>query len=443
MKKKFPLVLIAIILLIALKTCSSELFMSSEKLIAKGDIAMENKEYDQAIEYYQRAGAAGNEKERKAHLAKTGRMTYEDTITYLQENASDLFTEEEIYAIILNQRVEEWENFISEIEVTQEEYYTKIENETDYDKINEHYDNLRSYYIDKFRKLKDNLEIFPTLIPANTDGLEELLNEEYYYAGKLSLWCNEENYYTEAYWRNTLDLWSNCTAGPGYEITQAIEQITSKNNMEGFATISFYIEDLWMLNSLTKHLREQIAFENVQESLDYEIACRTLFPQESFDFALSEAYYNAVKIGTAVSNIELELNPQQLDEIKNTCGTEPSGKILFLHQVDGKIYFHDLTFTVPNAHMPANLESVEYVVLMSAEDIETGNTFEKGTKEIREDITLTLYHAPTGNILYQEIIDGPTDFIISYYGDPPEYWRAGAPNISDELMSLLAIIEQA
>lgn len=431
MKRKTPLLLIAIILLIVLKTCSGELFMSSEKLIAKGDEALANNDLDKALSYYNQAGPEGDEKEKEvlerkvnSILNKTSNVlsnqenkNVKEALKFLEEEAKYTFEEEERHLFLLEcvqQRIE------------------RILTEADSGAIHD---------------AENLLEAVESVLPAETPGLKSYLNEIYFSLGYKRL----ENEVSDPYEYSSvigdaLWYWSRCTDGPGYECTQAINQtIPQQNYEEGFAVLTEHITDTDVLVLICNELRENISYTTVSELFAFEAAYYSMFPREEADPSLIESF-------TGLNNLRLGNDHQtesvilSATELQAACGLNPDGRILFLHkpdEYDDSIGLYlPLMDLLPNTYYPDSLESVEYVVFMSCDSVMTGATFENGTEEMREDTTVTLYDTKTGEILYQATKEGPTSFIMTYYGDtPPSVYSAGAPYIESLVLEAIAEIE--
>jgi len=431
MKKKFPLVLIAIILLIALKTCSSELFMSSEKLIAKGDEALANNDLDKALSYYNQAGPEGDEKEKNVLKQKINTIlnknsyvlsnqentNVKEALKFLEEEAKYTFEEEERYIFLLECIQERIEGIL-----------TDADSDAIYDAGN-------------------LLEAVESVFPAETPGLKEYLNSTYFTLGysRLLNEVSDPSGYSSVT-RDALWYWTRCTEGPGYECSEAINQtIPQQNYEEGFTVLKEYITDNEVLILICNDLRENISYTTVSELFAFEATYYSMFPREEADPSLIGAFsgLNDLRLG---NNHQTESIILSVAELQAACGLNPGGRVLFLHkphEYDDNIGLYlPLMDLLPNAYYPDSLESVEYVVFMSCESVMTGATFENGTEEMREDTTVTLYDTKTGEILYQATKEGPTSFIMTYYGDtPPSVYSAGAPYIGSLVLEAITHIE--
>lgn len=430
MKKYIAAVLAVVMLLGMLAGCSAELYMSSEQLIAKGDEALANNNLTEALSYYKQAGPEADEKEREVLRRKimvilnstnvmSGSNGYvyilEDALEFLEDEAEYTFSEEERYAFLLECAMGRMEGFIEE----------------------------RSYSdAGKF------LSALSKKIPADTPGLEDFVNESYFKLGYNSLVYEVfEAQYTTSVIHTALWDWQNCTAGPGYECYNAIEKlIPQKKYQEGFAVLAQYIPEVEILNAICNELKGNLTFQTVSDLFAFEAAYYEMFPRADSPLSLTESFYNMeedVKLGNAYGFDTTILN---LSELQESCGKSPEGRILFLHKPysyeDTVGLYLPLMNLLPNQYYPTSLESVEYVVWVECDSVMTGATFTGGTEEMREDITIRVYDTKTGGVIYEGFHEGPTDYMMTYYGDePPEVYSAGAPTINTEIREAVAAIE--
>ena len=429
MKKRFPLLLVVIILVAVVKVFSGNLFMSPEKLIAKGDEALANNDVDEALSYYNEAGVEGDEKEKelltrivlqkvsKASLISEANrypQNLDDALEYLEDKAKYSLTEEERYEFLLDCCRQEMENILADG------------------------DNL--YSAEKL------LDAVSSKIPQQTPGYEEFLNDGYFTVGHKDLAASvaEGKEYgsviREATWN-----WDKCTSGPGYECVQAIDvMIPQGNYQEGFSILTEYLEEE-LAFAIANELREVLTFNTVSEMFGYEAAYYARFPRTEVAASLTEAinFLDDAHMGDNHKNESIILN---VSDLESACGLNPDGRILFLHKPndddDTVGLYLPMMDILPNAYYPHNLESVEYVVLMECEAVLTGATFGTSTKELREDTTVKAIDVKTGQVIFETLHTGPTTYMMSYSGDePPAVYSAGAPNVREDVKDAIRAIE--
>ena len=429
MKRTLSLLMAVMMLLCTLTACSPEMFMSSEQLIAKGDEALANNDLDEALSYYNQAGPEGDEKEKQVLTRKvlyyigkasviSGSNGYvnnlKDAMEYLEDEAKYTFTEEERYEFLLNCCNLKVENMLADGRGLSE--------------------------------IGNLLSAVSSKIPPQTPGYEDFLNNNYFTIGYNALADSvaEASQYGSVI-RDATWYWEECTAGPGYECVQAINFLIPQGDFqEGFAVLTEHLDEK-LAFAIANELREYISFETVSQMFAYEAAYYSVFPRTAPTGTLTEAFaqMEEAQMGNDHRNESVLIDAADLE---SSCGLAPDGRILFLHKPnsyeDTLGLYLPMMDLLPNAYYPNNLESVEYVVLMSCETVETGATFGSSTKEVREDTTVTAIDVKTGDVIFETLHEGPTHYMMTYYGEkPPTVYSAGAPNVRSGVQKAVSAIE--
>lgn len=444
MKRFIAFLLTTALLLCTMSACSED----PAALIAKGDEAFAQNKLDEALNFYKQAGTEGDAKEKEVlmiqvrkNLAKESSysFTYEEgdnlkkALEYLEENAKYSFeTEEDRYAFLLDCLDQYLDDLRSE---DADRYLARAH---------------RWMYAAEYSAPKDSpaLETFH-------QNQEAALNDANFAAGYQKMISNfaVHGYDIRSALADAQWYWDECTSGPGYECNNAIEKIlTGTDYQAGLDVLAENITDAEVMAAIYRGLKAEISFENLDELFAFDALCREMAPEQESGKSLTESYS---EIGTTPGK-EFNLGNGHMDEsvsvsleeLQAACGTKPDGRILFIHRPNGYEDFADLYLPLmnllPSEYYPDSLESVEYVFWISCETIETGNTFGTTTKELREDTTVTVYDAKTGEILYQATEQGPTTMVMSYYGEtPPSVYSHGAPYVGGMIKEALAVIEIA
>jgi hypothetical protein len=98
---------------------------------------------------------------------------------------------------------------------------------------------------------------------------------------------------------------------------------------------------------------------------------------------------------------------------------------------------------MPVQNFPYNVKNIRYVILLDAHEVLTGAVYSQGTKQIREDVTLTLYDVTTGEEVLVLEKEGPVNYVISYTGTPPSHYSAGSANIKSLILEALDMVNAA
>ena len=428
MKKTLLIILSCVLVMSLLCGCGP----SPEENIAKGDAAMSSGDLTEALDYYKSAGPAGDEKEKQVlerivlNLmnkkttigSNTNFHVYnlEDVLEYLEEHAKYTFSDEaERNAFLLRCATIYVEESLQEAPI---------------DDTN----------------IKRFLYAVTNKIPAETPGMEDFLNNSYYTLGYQLLMDDVDSnpsHFTG--WFDALYYWQNCTAGPGYECYQAEDvTIPGGNYAEGLSVLAKYITSTKAMAMVCSEMKSRIEFDSLSEMFAYEAAYNAINPREDTGATLTKSFDSAydIMLGDVHPNDSVTV---KIAEVEAACGQSPDGRILFLHKpnaYDGTVSVYlPLMDRLPNAYYPESLESVEFVILTVCDTVKTGGIFGNVTEELREDTTLRLYDVKTGEILYEATTEGPTSYMMTYVGEPPAVYSAGAPNMAPEVRAAVAVIE--
>lgn len=438
MRKRRAAILLALVMTVLVITgCEAD----PMEYVARGDEYVAAEDYESAITYYTKAGEAGLEKLKQVHLTQAKRRLWADdfdvAMEYLKTEAVNIVTEEEAAELLLNHLIyamaEEKEFRLPIIEENEQKLWDDYRGITDLDYLDRN--ELRGEWNDNIgwyrEKLVTLMEDASAVIPEGTPGLQEVLNEGYSTAGDLEL-RRESTFETEYInWENILPYWEHCTEGRGYEITQALKLLEEKNYQQGLEALQDKFENPGVLGSLLQEYLGAFKADNFADYFSYSLATRAVYSSLNADAALNEVTYVSGK-----SRLESDyvLTKTMLGELYDSCGTNPDGKILILneHGWDGEISVYTLGMdNLPDSCYPADLESVEYVIYISHDTVETGGMFGDTTRELRRDGIITVYDAKNGTAVWSQTKEGPTDFIMTYYGDkPPATYCAGDPSIN-------------
>ena len=443
MKKVMSILLVISMALCLLTACSPD----PEELIAKGDAAFNTNNLDEALDYYKQAGDAGDAKEKEVLMIMVRNILKETSYSSvsnqktvklekadkrLQEKAKNTFkTEAERYA------------FLSECVAA---YIEGICTEPTSQSLFEAQGWVSAL---KSKAPKDTPDLEAFLAEQ-----EAFLNEKYFEVGYQLLVDAQQKSYDklndEVY--NAMFYWQNCTAGPGYECTMAMRSFIDEMNYEdSIPVLSKYIPDAEILKATCDALKADVKFRTVDDVFAFSRLYRAGISAEDSGLSLTEAFsvinHNSAdyKFGNSPKYGGVAVTSE---ELQASCGKNPAGGILFLHKPGKHDPAMELSMTLmdllPASYYPDSLETVEYVVLLSCETVTTGNTFGSGTKELREDTTLTVYDVKTGKVLYEETKLGPTTMMMSYSGStPPSVYSHGAPHMGDLIKEAVAVIENA
>ena len=147
---------------------------------------------------------------------------------------------------------------------------------------------------------------------------------------------------------------------------------------------------------------------------------------------------------TAIPQDE-NITVRSLEELYKNCGTNPAGKILIVvqtHDFPDKNATAMISFgameLLPAEYHPASLAEVEHVVLIDYNYSRSGS-YTKGTKAVRENAKITVYHMPDQKAVSSSntLQGGYAPGSFYYYGSPPEWKSGGAPNVSAKLVEML------
>ena len=443
--KRVMAVLLTISMVLCLLTACSP---SPEEMIAKGDAAFKTNNLDEALDCYKQAGEAGDAKEKEIlmimvrnilkeekrySIGNTEGVKLGEADKLLQEKAKYSFkTEADRYAFLIE---------------CVDAYIEGVCSEPTTHALYEAEDWI-SAVKSKAPKETPNLDAFVT-------EKEAFLNEQYFTLGYNQLTDARQKGYDklkdEVY--DAKNSWENCTEGPGRECVEAMESFMfGMNYKDAIPVLGKHIPDAQILKAVCDVLKENISFGSVDDVFAYTELYRASISDEGFDMSLTEAFSqighnsgNDYKFGNSPKYGSIQVTQE---ELQASCGKNPEGGIIFLHKpskYDPTVELNlNLLDLLPTAYYPRSLETVEYVVLLSCETVSTGNTFGSSTKELREDTTLTLYDAKTGQVLFEETKQGPTTMMMSYSGStPPSVYSHGAPYMGDLIQEAVAVIENA
>lgn len=404
--------------------------LQPEQYVQMGDESREAGEYEKALDYYRQAGELGKEKRKDLLVARSrarnrNHDAYDKSLAYLMENGSDVFTEEEAM-----------ENLVEYLDQYLEACLEEVRQAKDSEEPPEFV---------RVRDLREKADSAKSVIKEGTPGLQEALDKAYELEGWLYL-ISDAPEYIDAYWYDVLSAWSNCTSGTGAEVTQAVETLWAGNTSAAAEELKRILETPRIVRDLWRYQGENMQFETINRALEYEGVYRTMYPQGE-QTTLVERFENIsdLRRGSNSESSNIRLNESMIADLKANCGKNAEDKVLILHVTGSGVYVDldiGLMSLLPDQYYPTSIESVRYAIVLAGDSVETGRTYDKGTKQVREDVTLRLYDVTTGKELNSIVAEGPESMFITYSGEPPKYYSAGKAYIGEELTELCKTIEK-
>lgn len=194
---------------------------------------------------------------------------------------------------------------------------------------------------------------------------------------------------------------------------------------------------------------------SLSETIDLMAAVATVYPyhpggMDAQGTWIEEAAAFTDAHGTIEKQSETaDLTEEEIQTLQELCGKEPAGKILMLSRrkeyeaEETKLELSCLMNSLPTDYIPAGLEQVEYVVLIDNDYVDTGETFQIGTKLLKETAMVQVYKAGNPNPIYtspvSETVILPNTMLV-YNGEPPVYNVPSHPHIGGEMTDALKTI---
>lgn len=240
----------------------------------------------------------------------------------------------------------------------------------------------------------------------------------------------------------------NALAGAANLIRQKEYMAAVKLLREKVENYSVYEAEL--MNELAED-----ADNTLQQSIDLTAARATVFFEDPPVLDEAAAWIESSTAFNLSGTIEKigdapDLTSEDLKTLETLCGQEPEGKILILSrrrpygsaELITELY-PGTSVILPPAYIPERLEQVQYVILIDNDYEDTGETFEVGTKLLKETVVVQVYKVGNPDPVYtsprRETCILPSTFLI-YSGDPPVYYAPSHPNIGSDMKKALKII---
>ena len=388
--------------------------LHTEALRLAGEECFENEDYAAAAEYFSQMGSAGEARWSEAiyeqALLLIRDQKYQDAITVLEKIASEDRAAEQKGLAQLKIAEELYRSGKTDEAIAQAK---SIENTT---------------YADVIAFL-NNVYLNEAKIYINRKEYDKAIEEYKKCQG------NAEAEFC-------LSIFDDLNGGEPYRAATAIigqqnKQISRHSKADWLVIFKSIIEDLPQKRELETRLNQKAAIRLLENPVDF----------------FAESYYQ--KFDTIFDDIDMidctaipkdeNITVRSLEELYKNCGTNPAGKILIVVQTHD---FPDKKATVmisfgamellPAEYHPASLAEVEHVVLIDYNYSRSGS-YTKGTKAVRENAKITIYHMPDQKAVSSSntLQGGYAPGSFYYYGSPPAWKSGGAPNVSTKLVELL------
>lgn len=409
-----------------------------DQLITKGDVALQDRRFDDAFKFFTEAGEAG-----EAKLENAKRV--------LKEELLDSFIDRKPEA------VDELMGDLVPTYVTKEEYHSWIVEyaQGKIDETAKYFQTAGNEFADGSFDLEKSMDFLTELFsstgiaesPENAAFMEQF-NLNY----ALLKFFDGAKFHDELKLQKGYELLKTCKEGSdGYAIAQALDGFKNFKYSEGMAVLEKYV--------LNRHVRRELLScfknedrnyaDNMNGMLEYYAVYLGL-DDEAFDADTLTENLDGSKLtlvyGIDKQTYDAKLSETRRDQLKEQIGSAPAGKILILHR--RKVYGSkstelDVVFSImeylPEKYFPTSLEEVEYVIFMDSTYAKKGK-FQNGTVRILETTKLTTYDVTTGKKLTSASKKGKLDTVMYYYGTAPKYYSCGSPKMQDSLIKAMEAI---
>lgn len=239
-------------------------------------------------------------------------------------------------------------------------------------------------------------------------------------------------------------------------LNEAGSLIQNKKYLEGFRLLEEKIENKYDFAPIL--IQELIDDEgnNLQQNIELTAIGANLygFQPEVLDEKGSwiEENLSLKQLQTSIEDYpgSSDLSAEDKELLKTLCGQEANKKILILNRrrpyaaEETVLELHDETiYILPCEFIPQRLEEVEYIILIDTDYIDTGETFDVGTKLLKETAVIQVYKVGKTNPIYTSATRQthllPTTMLM-YSGEPPVYYVPSHPSIAADMREALTII---
>ena len=426
--RKVTWILIVIVLLIISfiniknpKKQEQKALEQQQTMVQQGIAAEQNQDYEKALEYYGKGGEEGNLKKKELLIAMAMNKnrdyeSYDKVLKYLLEEHPGVFTEEEAHAAVL----ENMQQAFQEIQPDSE-------------------GNIDDAFL---RKIIESCE---SIVKNDTPGKTELLSEAYNLKAEYTLKYEAESMeYGGINWSEIKESWSKCTSGAGFELNQAMEKIKTGEYAAAIELIGKQMDNKQIINDLWMDSAEDIDFISLDHILQYYAEYHMRYPESTPKERID--WKEWLKCGIHQMHDSIPLTDAMVTDLKENSGTEPKDGVIILHRIPKEetlYYATEFMNVMPVQNFPYNVKNIRYVILLDAHEVLTGAVYSQGTKQIREDVTLTLYDVTTGEEVLVLEKEGPVNYVISYTGTPPSHYSAGSANIKSLIQEALDMVNAA
>lgn len=407
------------------------------EIIAQADALMNSGDKEGAIALYAQGGPVGQQalesfrKEYKAELDEmasdiSAKYDLTPVLEYLQQLPEGLLDEE-----------------------TAIQWYLELfqpGTEEDMEQINGEYDFVTFSHYDKER-IQARIDAINDSVIADTDEGKALVNTNTFLLGIMEFTFAYETYdWDDPGFGTAYEIFASCPEGSeGYDVAQGIDLIREGKFLEGAELLKAHIVSQDRISGFIYRYSPRGDDKTLNNDLSYGRAIDIIQGEEIYAGPLENTFDSASNWTVGISTGD-GMSDAQYEELTTLCGTAGEGRILFLHRwsefgtgekpVD---IFPALNKMLPAEYYPSSLEQVSYVVLLDSVYDRTGS-YENGTIRIHETTYLTLYDVATGAELYTASAEGLDDDYMYYFGEAPEFYSAGSPDMLPALKEAMAVI---
>lgn len=409
-----------------------------DQLIAKGDVALQDRSFDAAFKFFTEAGEAGEAK-------------LENAKSLLKEELLDCFVDGKPEAVtkLMGDLVPTY--------IAEEEYHGWIVEyaQGKLDETAKYFQTAGNEFPDGSYDLEKSMDFLTELFsstgiaenPENAAFMEQF-NLNY----ALLKFFGGAKFHDERSLREGYELLKTCKEGSdGYAIVQALDGFKNHKYFDGMAVLEKHV--------LNKHVRRELMSCFKNEDRNYADDMNSMLEYYAVYYGLNDDSFNAKTLtenldgskltlvyGIDKQTYDAKLSETRRDQLKEQIGSAPAGKILILHR--RKVYGSKSTELdvvlslmeyLPEEYFPTSLEEVEYVILMDSTYAKKGK-FQNGTVRILETTKLTTYDVTTGKKLTSASKKGTLDTVMYYHGTAPKYYSCGSPKMEDSLIKAMEAI---
>ncbi len=153
-------------------------------------------------------------------------------------------------------------------------------------------------------------------------------------------------------------------------------------------------------------------------------------------------------VGSYSESSENEFVISNLNELYDKCGKNPDGKILIIAQrhdypdnEESQAVLLNMMRLLPKEYFPSTLDEVEYIIFVDYKYIKNGS-YENGfTVALRENAKVKVLRAKDRYQVYtSDTLNGDNSPDMIRYVVPPLWWSGGAPNMGKQIYNAAASV---